>query len=233
MASKLLACAVFFSAFGTVSAGGDSLFTRVDHDFGSIPRGPTQTTTFEVTNKSKTTVHFYGVRIPCSCIRASVSKNELKPGESTTVVVNLDTRRVSGVLTKYAFVQSDRPGQEEVRLTFKANVRDDLVVAPETLAFGRVKHGSPKDATVTVLLSGNAAAKILKAKSDSDFVQAKVRELPRESNGVSYEVSARLNPGLSEGTWYSTIWLTTDNPSLPRFPITVTVQVQGKKDKTQ
>ena len=233
MARKPLILAMLFSAFAIASAGaaGDSLFDRLSHDFGPIPHGPTQTTTFEVTNTAKTPVHLYGVRIPCSCVRASISKNDLKAGESTTVVVYLDTRRFTGPLTKYAFVQTDRPGQEEVRLTVKANIRQDLIVAPESLSFGRVKQGSPKDATVTVLLTGKAAAKILKAKSESDYVQAKVRELPRESNGASYEVTARLRPGLAAGTWYSTIWLTTDNPALPRFPVTVSVEVEGKKGK--
>jgi len=159
MARKPFILAVLFSAFGIASAGtaGDSLFDRQTHDFGPIPHGPTQTTTFEVTNTAKTPVHLYGVRIPCSCVRASISKNDLKAGESTTVVVYLDTRRFTGPLTKYAFVQTDRPGQEEVRLTVKANIRQDLIVAPESLSFGRVKQGSPKDATVTVLLTGKAA----------------------------------------------------------------------------
>jgi hypothetical protein len=231
MARNPLVLAVLVS-FGSVSAGfaGDTLFDRHEHDFGPIPRGPTQTTSFEVTNKTAGPIHLGGVRIPCSCVRAAVSKNDLKAGESTTVVVYLDTRRVTGPLNKSIFVQLDR---EEVRLTIKAQIREDLIVAPETLAFGQVKPGSGKDTSVTVLLTGKAAGKIVKAESESGYVQAQVRELPRDSNGISYQVSAHLQPGLSPGAWFSTVWLTTDNPAVPRFPISVSVEVQAEKSKSR
>lgn len=223
MARNPLVLAVLFFAFGTASAG-DALFDRLAHDFGPIPRGPTQTTTFTVTNKTAGPIHLNGIRIPCSCVRASLSKNDLKAGESTTVVVYLDTRRVSGPLNKSLFVQTD---QQEVRLSIKANVREDLLVAPEALDFGRVKYGGTKSASVTVLLSGKAAAKNVTAKCDSEFVQAKVRRLPADANGVSYEVTANLLPDLPEGVWYSTVWLTTDNPAVPRFSIPVNVEIHG------
>jgi hypothetical protein len=227
--ARTLFAAVFICALGSGSADAqrDALFDRLAHDFGPIPRGPSQTTSFTVTNKSAGPIHIAGVRIPCACVSARVSKNDLKAGESTTVVVNLDTRRVSGQISKTFFVQLDRPQREEVGLTIKANIREDLIVAPDHLDFGRVKRGGSKTASVTVLLAGKAAAKNVNVKSDSEFVQAKIRQLPPDSNGVSYEVTARLQPDLPEGLWYSTVWLSTDNPSLPRFPIAVAVEIMG------
>ena len=202
-------------------------FDRVQHDFGPIPRGPTQSTSFQLTNKSAKPIYIGSVRIPCSCVSASIAKRDLAAGESTTVDLQLDTRRVSGQLEKSVFVIVDR---EEVRLTVKADIRNDLVLSPETLAFGRVKKGGAADADVTVLLAGNSQAKVLEAKSDSGFVTAKVQQLPAESGGTSYRVTAHLLPGLAPGYWYTTVWLRTDNPAMTRFPIGVTVEVQDKKN---
>jgi hypothetical protein len=142
--------------------------------------------------------------------------------------VQLDTRRVSGLLEKPIFVQLDRPRREEVRLIVKANIRTDLILAPETLVFGRVKQGSSQDASVTVLFAGKANCKILDAKCASEYVKAQVEQLPEDSSGISYRVTAHLLPGLPVGSWYTTVWLRTDNPSLPRFPIGVTVEVRNK-----
>jgi hypothetical protein len=224
MSRIALGFAVLVSALGSAAAG-EQMFDRLAHDFGPIPRGPTQTTTFTVTNKSAEPLRLSGFRIPCNCVRGALTKNELKPGESTTVVVYLDTRRVTGVLDKSLFVQTDR---QEVRLSIKAHVREDLIVAPESLDFGRVKQGDTKSATVTVLLAGQAVAKNVSAKCDSEFVKAKVRRLPDDGNGASYEVTANLMPNLPAGVWYTTVWLTTDNPAVPRFPITANVEIQGK-----
>ena len=207
--------------------GEEPRFDRVQHDFGPIPRGPTQSTSFVLTNKSAKPIHIGSVRIPCSCVSASVAKRDLAAGESTTVDLQLDTRRFSGQLEKSAFVMVD--GQE-VRLTVKADIRTDLVLSPETLSFGQVKKGNTADADITVLMVGNAQAKVLEAKSDSDFVTAKIQQLPGESGGTSYRVTAHLRPGLASGSWYTTVWLRTDNPAMARFPIGVTVEVQDKKN---
>jgi hypothetical protein len=227
MARPTLVLAILFAMAGAFPAsGGDDLFDKRSHDFGPIPRGSTQSISFQVTNKTQKPLRLLGVRIPCSCVSASITKNELKPGESTTVYVNLDTRRVSGRLEKYAFIQFDR--REEVRLTIRADIRNDLILSPESLTFGRVKKGSAPDASVTVLFVGKTG-KIRQAKSDSEFLQVRVKQLPAEDAGVSYQVTAHLRPDLPVGNWFSTVWLTTDDPALPRFPIGVNVEVQAGK----
>ena len=52
--------------------------------------------------------------------------------------------------------------------------RDDVALAPESLSFGHIQHGTAKDASVQVLLSGGNW-KIVQAKSDSDYVEPRVR----------------------------------------------------------
>ena len=133
-------------------------------------------------------------------MRAAVAKSALAAGESTTVVTYLDTRRVSGQLEKSFFVQFDQPHPEEVRLTVKANIRDDLIVAPEALDFGRVKQGSAKDASVSVLFAGKPT-KIVGVKAESEYVRAEVQHMKGEAGGASYQVSARLLPELPAGSW--------------------------------
>ena len=227
MARQTLILAVLFAMAGTFSASaGEAVFDKRSHDFGPIPRGSTQSTSFQVTNKTKEPLRMTGVRIPCGCVSASIAKRDLAPGESTTVYVNLDTRRVSGRLEKYAFIQFDR--RDEVRLTVRADIREDLIVSPQSLTFGRVKKGSSPDASVTVLFVGKSG-KIREAKSDSEFLQVKVKQLPADGSGASYQVTAHLRPDLPVGNWFSTVWLATDDPAMPRFPIGVNVEVQSQK----
>jgi hypothetical protein len=229
MMRPTLVLAAVLSLTGTVSAASwaEALFGELSHDFGPVPRGGTQTFSFSLTNNTGAPVHIASVRVACSCVTASATKTALAAGENTTVVVRVDTRRLTGPFQKPIFVQFDRPTAEEVRLSIQANIRNDLTVAPESLAFARVKKGSPAEASVTVLISGLADCKIQEAKADSSFVQASVRRVPGDAGGVSYQVTARLRPGLPVGHWYSTVSLTTNNPALPRFRIPVSVEIQS------
>jgi hypothetical protein len=225
----VLTIVLSMSLTGTASAASwaEALFDDVAHDFGAVPKGATQTFSFALTNKTGEAVHIASVRVGCSCVTASATKTDLKAGESTAVVVRVDTRRLTGPFQKPIFVQFDRPGFEEVRLSIQANIRNDLGVDPESLAFGQVKQGKSSETRVTVLISGLGDYKIREAKCDSSFVQATVRRLPGEADGVSYQITARLRPGLPVGHWYSTVSLTTDHSALPRFQIPVTVEIRS------
>jgi hypothetical protein len=203
------------------------MFDGLAHDFGAVPRGTVQSFSFSVANKTGGPVHIASVRVGCSCVTVSATKQDLAAGEDTTVVVRLDTRRLTGPYQKSIFVLFDRPKLEEVRLNIEAHVRDDLAVAPESVAFGRVKQGSPAEASVTVVISGLADCKIQEVKSDTSFVQASVRRLSGESGGASYQLSARLRPGLPAGSWYSALTLRTDHAALPQFRIPVNVEIQA------
>jgi hypothetical protein len=224
----VLAAVLFMAETVSAASWAGALFDELSHDFGAVPRGSTQSFSFHLTNKTGGRVHIASVRVACSCVTASATKTELAAGESTTVVVRVDTRRLTGPFQKSIFVQFDQPRPEEVRLNIQANIRDDLTMVPNSLAFGRVKQGSPSETSVTVLISGLADCKIQEVKSDSSFVQAQVRRVPVDSGGVSYQVTANLRPGLPVGYWYCTVLLTTNNSALPQFRIPLTVEIQAR-----
>jgi len=222
-----LALTAVLAMTGTAPAASwaEGLFGELSYDFGQVPRGPVQSFSFRLTNKTGEPVHISSVRVGCHCVTASATKTDLAAGESTSIAVQVDTRRLSGPFQKPIFVQFDRPKSEEVRLSVKANIRDDLHVSPESLAFGRVKRGSSSEASVTVLISGLADCKLQEAKCDSSYLRARIERLPADSG--EYRVTAQLRPGLPTGRWYSTVWVTTNNSALPRFPIPITVEVHA------
>jgi hypothetical protein len=212
---------------GIVSAAGaDSLFEEQGRDFGSVPRGPTLNHPFRLTNQTNQTVHIASVRVSCGCVSAGALRDEIAPGQSTAIVANMDTMRFYGTRTVTIYVQFDRPHWEEVRLWVRANSRDDVSIAPDSIAFGQIRHGANPTATVNVSLMGNGQWQILESRGESNYVQTGIKEIKREDSHVTYQLTARLRSDTPIGKWFSDVWLTTNNPSMPRVRVPLTVEIE-------
>jgi hypothetical protein len=215
----------------TASASGaswaDAMFEELSRDFGSVPRGPALTHAFRLTNKTGQPVHIAGVRVSCGCTTASALQTDLAPGQSTAVVAVMDTTRFANVKTVTIYVQFDRPAWEEVRLWVQANSRDDVSLAPESLAFGSVKRGSDPTSQVNVTFLGSGQWKVVEAACDSNYVQTTIQELRRDANEVIYQVSAKIRPDTPVGKWYTDIWLKTNSATTPRVRIPLTVEIES------
>src|SRR5262249_42254138 len=97
-----------WTAGGVLAASGaESLFEETGRDFGSVPRGPTLSHPFRLTNQTGQTVHIANVRVSCGCVSASALRDELAPGQSTAIMANMDTMRFFGTRTVTIYVQFD------------------------------------------------------------------------------------------------------------------------------
>jgi hypothetical protein len=205
----------------------DSMFDELSRDFGSVPRGPTLTHAFRVTNRIGQPVRIGGVRASCGCVSVSVQQADLAPGQSTAVVAEMDTRRFTSVKTVTIYVQFDHPQWEEVRLWVQANCRDDVTITPEALAFGQTKRGGAPTSRIDVSFLGNGNWQITEAACDSNYVQTQVQELRRDATEVRYQVAARIRPDTPVGKWYTDVWLKTNNTAIPRVRVPLTVEIES------
>lgn len=220
---------VGLSAVGPASAAtwADRLFDELSKDFGSVPRGPTLTHHFRVTNKTNVPIHISSVRVSCGCVSANELKNELAPGEETSILARMDTTRFIGPKTVTIYVQFDRPSYEEVRLWVQANGRNDFNMNPDTLAFGQVKRGTAPESVVAITFYGNSDARITEVKSESNYVMASVKEVRRLDSEVTYELTTRLRQDVPVGKWYTDVWVRTNNPEMAQVRVPLTVQIES------
>ncbi len=218
-----------FLSAGSVFAGSwaDGLFEESSKDFGSVPRGPVLKHSFRINNTSGKVVTVSGVRVSCNlCTSAVVNKGQLQPGEETAVVVSMDSSKFIGSKTVYVYVTFSQPDFQEVRLWVQANSRDDVTVSPDNLAFGQIKRGASPTLTTTVTLYGASGSQITEVEPDSTFVQAKVEKIEGAS-GVAYKLSASLRADVPVGKWFTDVWVKTNNPSMPRVRVPLTVEVES------
>jgi hypothetical protein len=196
-------------------------------NFGSVPRGPSLTHSFVLRNTTGEELHVSNLRVSCGCVTVRAEKMFLKPGEETLLIATMDTTRFRGGRTVTIFVTFDQPWREEVRLSVRANSRDDVSVTPETLALGQVKRGSEASGSVRVTFIGNGNAHVTGVQADSNYVKPSVRELSRRDSEVTYEVTGSLRADTPVGRWFTDLWLTTDVDALPRVRVPLTVEIES------
>ncbi len=203
----------------------DGLFSEHSRDFGSVPRGTVATYPFRVTNTTQQTVHISGVRVSCGCVSARAHSNTLPPGASTVVMCRMDTGRYFGYKTVTVYVTFDRPTFDEVRLSVTGNSRNDIVILPEKLEFGKITQGQTPEKTVDVTLTGNQAWRIVSVQSDSHYVRIGAKKTRQSPGEVVYRLSAQMRSDTPAGKWFTDIWLKTNEEGMPRIRVPLSVEV--------
>jgi hypothetical protein len=213
---------------GSASAGAADYFTETSKDFGTTPRGPVLTHYFYLKNTTNKVVTMTAPRVSCGCVTATILKGQLQPGETTAVVAYLDTKKVpvinsQRVITVY--VPFVTPVAEEVQLKVSATARDDLVMSPDTLAFGTLRKGAGGKVTTKVTFFSDPKWVVNEPTSSGLYVKAAVKEVKRGAGEVAYEVTAELDPACPTGNWTADIWVKTSTPGMEKLRIPVTVNV--------
>jgi hypothetical protein len=225
--SAVLLAGLWAAGPAAAASWADGLFDELSKDFGSVPRGPTLTHQFRVTNTTQGPVHIAGVRVSCGCVTAAALNTWLQPGESTAVQARMDTTRFLGVKSVTIYVMFDRPALEEVRLWVQANARNDFSVTPDTLAFGQVKRGATPAAAVAVTFYGSGDTQVVDVRAESNYVRPELKEVRREGSLVGYELTTRLRPDTPVGKWYTDVWLLTNSAAIPQVRVPLTVDVES------
>lgn len=225
--SFILLIGLWAAGNAPAASWADALFDEQARDFGSVPRGPTLTHPFRVTNKTNAPVNISSVRVSCGCVTATAMQSFLQPGESTAIYAQMDTRRFNGAKSVTIYVQFNQPQFEEVHLVVQANSRDDVTLTPESLAFGQTKRGAGPTASINLSFLGGTQYRITEVRSESNYVQPSVKEVRREGNEVTYQLNAKLRPDVPVGKWYTDVWVTTNNPATPRVRVPLTVEVES------
>ena len=221
---------LLLAASGAQAANAD-MFPEMAKDFGTSPRGPVLTHYFPVKNTTAQPITLGQPRVSCGCVSASVGKTVLAPGDSTFVVAMMDTKRipqanVTKTVTVFVTVQS--AGRvEEVQLRVTSVARDDLVMAPETFAFGTVRQGQGGKVTTKLTLYSDPNWQISETESSGIYVKATAKKLDKLVNesGVSYEVTATLDPACPVGNWTADVLVKTSAAGMTKLRIPVTVNV--------
>jgi beta-lactamase regulating signal transducer with metallopeptidase domain len=112
----------------------EQAFQELSHDFGRVKRGAVLEHAFVFRNRAPETAHIARVRVSNASVTAIPEDMEIAPGKTGRIRVRLDTSRFSGGGVAGIYVTFDRPLQEQVTLTVRAQVEGGAPTEPANLA---------------------------------------------------------------------------------------------------
>jgi hypothetical protein len=114
-----------FAFVGTAQDSGPMISLDKDtHDYGTIKMGADGNCEFTVTNTGTEPLIMSNCKGSCGCTVPKCEKNPIMPGESSTIKVAYDTKRV-GPINKSVTITSNAVNEPTKVIRIKGNVEGD------------------------------------------------------------------------------------------------------------
>jgi hypothetical protein len=94
------------------------------HDFGDVVEGKKVDLNVQLKNSGSKLLNIENVKSSCGCTATLLSKNELKPGESTNLKIELDTSGRKGKLSRTVTIHSNDPIEPQQIITLSVNIEN-------------------------------------------------------------------------------------------------------------
>ncbi|MCG8451405.1 MAG: DUF1573 domain-containing protein [Pirellulales bacterium] len=177
----------------------EKMFSKREHNFGTVARGADTVYRFEITNLYKQPMHITGVRSSCGCTTPTIENSTIKTHEKAYVVAKFNTRTFTGFHGATLTVSFGPPYRAEVQVRVHGNIRGDVVFSPGAVQFGNVDEGVPSNRTLTVTYAGRQNWRIVDVTNDNDHFEVELKELSRGAGKVSYNLLVRLKDNVPAG----------------------------------
>lgn len=206
-----------------------------EHNFGNINEGEVVSHNFVVYNRGEEILKIKRVKASCGCTAAEPTKNNLLPGDSTSIKVEFNSQRRKGAQKKFVYVFSNDPKTPQMRLVFSANViasgdqksfeNPSLKLSKYNHNFGNVKEGEILDLKINVSNNGDADLKIKKVKSSCGCTAALMSSKLLKPNETS-ELKIEFDTKNLSGQIARTITLYTNDPKHPTRVLTLIANIE-------
>ncbi len=155
----------------------------------------------------------------CGCTTAPLTKNELKPGESTTIEVLLSIQGNSGKLNKQIAVESNDPKRSYLNYVLIAEVVLPITVSPTTyLPFANLQVGLESKAVLKLKNTSETTIKLSEIKTNIPELKVNLKGNQTLKPGQEIELIASVKPSKS-GNLSAKVSIKTDSPEIPELII--------------
>jgi len=193
-------------------------------DFGSIPLDAIVAHDFTIKNTGADTLVITEVKPICGCTTAPLESDRIAPGESTELHVQLNTKRLNGLVRKFINITCSDPISPYLRIGLRAVINDPeqvLVASPGTADFGNVLKGEMKSLTLNITNKGNsdAVVTVLAAPVGGDITYKLARNTLKA--GETAELSVDISGQMEAGGFASSLTLESEGKPETRISIPI------------
>lgn len=197
-----------------------------EYDFGEWDNEEKVEYDFVIKNIGGDVLNIKQVRTSCGCTVAQPKKNELAPGEETTVNAVLSLKGRQGAQTKTITVASDDPETPLFQLRMKGIALAAISIEPERVNFGRIETGEIEPQTVK-LFSTRDEVSFKVMSIDSSSIPELKTDLRVIEPGKKYEIDISFSERPANGIINGRILIRTDDTKRPMLLVFAHAQFVG------
>jgi hypothetical protein len=214
---------------------------NLDYNFGTLPQRTTGKHAWVVRNTGKSDLELWMISSTCSCTLAKFKdgkKQVVKPGDSTEIVLEFETRENNGEYAKGAEIGTNDPGYPTFSLAARGKVYPAVMTLPPdgTLNFGSISNDREDNmGRIAVFSVDRPETKVLRVTSANPNVTGEALEMtPQEVKGLPSDkvkrgtkVQIRIKSGMTLGTFRDEAVIVTDHPLQPEVRIMLVGKMTG------
>jgi len=105
------------------------------HDFGKLFQNQKVSHVYEIKNIGEAELEIKDIDTSCGCTFTMMEQKRLQPGETTKLEIQFNPFGLSGAVEKYVTVISNDPNNTNVKLTFTAEIIQEIVPTTQLVTF--------------------------------------------------------------------------------------------------
>lgn len=204
-----------------------AVFPVQQHDFGTVAVAAKTEFRFPVHNNTGKTLHLRSVRASCGCTTPIIETEYVEPGQVGSILARFNTDTNRGQKSATLTVVIDQPVFTEVRLKVTGYIRQDLVLSPGAVEFGKVAAGEASSKTIRMTYAGRSDWAVVDVKSNLPWVTATASLEERSGINATYSVTVRIDPAAPEGSFRDELIVITNDRAKPRVPVLISGELES------
>jgi hypothetical protein len=208
------------------------------YTFGKMSQYEAGKHTWQIKNNGQGNLEIWMEGKPtCSCTIAKLENNQkamVKPGESTTIDLEWNTKDFQDSYSQGAVFGTNDPSRPIFRLTVAGKVYPAVIVFPQpTIQFASIDNEETHKSRIAVFSPDRPQMKLTKVStSKPGLIVAHMTPMaPAEAKKLKvdagHEVIVEIKPGMALGQFHEELIIETDHPKEPRLKVTVAGKVKG------
>lgn len=214
---------------------------KLDHNFGTLPQRTTGKHAWVVHNTGKSDLELWMISSTCSCTLARFKDGQkavVKPGDTTEIVLEYETRENNGDYSKGAEIGTNDPRYPSFSLAAKGKVYPPVLTFPNdpVALFGTISNDVEDHvATIAVFSMDRPETKVVKVTATNPGVwgEAKamapeeIKQLPSPDVKRGDKVLVHVRPTIPLGNFREEVVITTDHPKMPEIRLMAVGKMNG------
>lgn len=164
---------VIFVLLTTASAWSAPQVTAeaLEYDFGEVVQGDKVDYTFRFRNTGDELLVIESVHSSCGCTAALLSSKQIAPGDMGEIKTTFDSNNFRNAIHKTITMETNDPAHATVKFQITGLVKEELVLNPNRVSFGKLAPGQQVSELVSITNSSKETVTLKEPSSTNPNFQ--------------------------------------------------------------